>query len=54
MNEVMAAQMTVVEDALAADVRPPGADPWDNTLAYTYDDGVFHGYLYAVPGRHGH
>ena len=49
MNEVMAAQMTVVEDALAADVQVAGADPWDNTLAYTYDDGVFHGYLYAVP-----
>ena len=49
MNEVMAAQMTVVEDALAADVQAAGADPWDNTLAYTYDDGVFHGYLYAVP-----
>lgn len=49
MNEVMAAQMTVVEDALAADVQTAGADPWDNTLAYTYDDGVFHGYLYAVP-----
>ena len=49
MNEIMAAQMTVVEDALAADVQAAGADPWDNTLAYTYDDGVFHGYLYAVP-----
>ena len=35
--------------ALAADVQAAGADPWDNTLAYTYDDGVFHGYLYAVP-----
>ncbi len=29
MNEIMAAQMTVVEDALAADVQA-GADPWDN------------------------
>lgn len=31
----------------------PGADPWDHTLAYAYDDGVFHGYLYAVPAGMG-
>ena len=49
MNEVMAAQMTVVEDALAADVQAADADPWNSTLAYAYDDTVFHGYLYAVP-----
>lgn len=24
-------------------------DPWDATLAYAYDDGVIHGYLYGVP-----
>ncbi len=24
-------------------------DPWDSTLAYAYADGVFHGFLYAVP-----
>lgn len=23
--------------------------PWDSTLAYAYADGVFHGFLYAVP-----
>ncbi|WP_455501316.1 hypothetical protein [Gemmiger sp.] len=52
-NEDMAAQMTVVEDALAADVRDAGRDPWNHTLAYTYDDGVFHGYIYAVPAGMG-
>ena len=30
-----------------------GSDPWDHTLAYAYDDGVFHGYLYAVPAGMG-
>ena len=39
----------VVEAALTASVQDAGVDPWDHTLAYAYDDGVFHGYLYAVP-----
>ena len=48
-NAEMAAQMQTVETALTASVQDAGADPWDHTLAYAYDDGVFHGYLYAVP-----
>ncbi len=52
-NEEMAAQMQVVEEALAADAADAGEDPWDHTLAYAYDDGVFHGYLYAVPAGMG-
>ena len=48
-NAEMAAQMQTVEAALIASVQDAGADPWDHTLAYAYDDGVFHGYLYAVP-----
>ena len=48
-NAEMAAQMQTVEAALTASVQDAGADPWDHTLAYAYDDGVFHGYLYAVP-----
>lgn len=48
-NAEMAAQMQTVEAALTASVQDTGADPWDHTLAYAYDDGVFHGYLYAVP-----
>lgn len=52
-NAEMAAQMQTVEAALTADVQDAGADPWDHTLAYAYDDGVFHGYLYAVPAGMG-
>lgn len=52
-NAEMAAQMETVEAALTADVQDAGADPWDHTLAYAYDDGVFHGYLYAVPAGMG-
>ena len=48
-NAEMAAQMQTVEAALTASVQDAWADPWDHTLAYAYDDGVFHGYLYAVP-----
>ena len=48
-NAEMAAQMQTVETTLTASVQDAGADPWDHTLAYAYDDGVFHGYLYAVP-----
>ena len=48
-NAEMAAQMQTVEAALTASVQDAGTDPWDHTLAYAYDDGVFHGYLYAVP-----
>ena len=29
------------------------ADAWDHTLAYAYDDGVYHGYLYGVPAGMG-
>lgn len=52
-NAEMAAQMQTVEAALTASVQDVGADPWDHTLAYAYDDGVFHGYLYAVPAGMG-
>lgn len=52
-NAEMAAQMQTVEAALTASVQDAGADPWDHTLAYAYDDGVFHGYLYAVPAGMG-
>ena len=52
-NAEMAAQMQTVETALTASVQDAGADPWDHTLAYAYDDGVFHGYLYAVPAGMG-
>ena len=49
-NEVMAAQMEVVAEALdASRAEDNSIDPWDNTLAYSYGDDVFHGYLYAVP-----
>ena len=49
-NEVMAAQMEVVAEALGASrAEDNSIDPWDNTLAYSYGDDVFHGYLYAVP-----
>ncbi len=53
MNADMAAQMEVVERELTADLADAGSDPWDNTLAYAYDDNVFHGYLYAVPAGMG-
>lgn len=50
----MAEQMTAVETALAeSQAEVTGTDPWDHTLAYAYDDGVFHGYLYAVPAGMG-
>lgn len=52
-NAEMASQMQTVEAALTASVQDAGADPWDHTLAYAYDDGVFHGYLYAVPAGMG-
>ena len=49
-NEVMAAQMEVMAEALdASRAEDNSIDPWDNTLAYSYGDDVFHGYLYAVP-----
>jgi len=38
-----------VEEVLREDVADAGSDPWNSTLAYAYDDTVFHGYLYAVP-----
>ena len=47
-NEIMAAQMEVMTEALdASRAEDNSADPWDNTLAYSYGDDVFHGY--AVP-----
>lgn len=50
----MAQQMGTVETALADSVEARNSDdPWDYTLAYAYDDGVFHGYLYAVPAGMG-
>ncbi len=48
-NAEMAAQMQTVEAALTASVQDAGADPWDHTLAYAYDDGVFHGYSTPCP-----
>lgn len=53
-NEVMAAQMEVMAEALdASRAEDYSVDPWDNTLAYSYGDDVFHGYLYAVPNGMG-
>lgn len=50
----MAEQMEAVETALSeSQAALNSADPWDHTLAYAYDDGVFHGYLYAVPAGMG-
>ena len=50
----MAEQMDVVETALTDSVEARQSDdPWDYTLAYAYDDDVFHGYLYAVPAGMG-
>ena len=49
INTEMAAQMEEIESALTANVVEAGTNPWDNTLAYSYGDDVFHGYLYAVP-----
>lgn len=50
----MADQITAVEAALTERVEARNSDdPWDNTLAYAYDDDVFHGYLYAVPAGMG-
>ena len=41
--------MEIVEQVLREDAADAGSDPWNSTLAYAYDDTVFHGYLYAVP-----
>ena len=49
INTEMAAQMEIVEQVLREDAANAGSDPWNSTLAYAYDDTVFHGYLYAVP-----
>jgi len=49
INTEMAAQMEIVEQVLREDAADAGSNPWDSTLAYAYDDTVFHGYLYAVP-----
>ena len=49
INTEMAAQMKIVEQVLREDAADAGSDPWNSTLAYAYDDTVFHGYLYAVP-----
>ena len=49
-NEVMAAQMQTVTEALQASRDADASDdPWDNTVAYSFGDDVFHGYLYAIP-----
>mgnify|MGYP001625106652 CR=1 FL=1 len=50
----MGDQITAVETALTESVQARESDdPWDYTLAYAYDDDVFHGYLYAVPAGMG-
>lgn len=50
----MGNQITAVETALTESVQARDSDdPWDYTLAYAYDDDVFHGYLYAVPAGMG-
>lgn len=50
----MGNQITAVETALTESVQARDIDdPWDYTLAYAYDDEVFHGYLYAVPAGMG-
>lgn len=50
----MGDQVTAVEQALTeSQQRLDSDDPWDHTLAYAYADGVFHGYLYAVPAGMG-
>lgn len=50
----MGDQITAVEQALAESQQAvESQDPWDHTLAYAYDDGVFHGYLYGVPAGMG-
>ena len=49
INTEMAAQMEIVEQVLREDAADAGSNPWNSTLAYAYDDTVFHGYLYAVP-----
>ena len=50
----MGDQITVVETALTESVSARDSDdPWDYTLAYAYDDDVYHGYLYAVPAGMG-
>lgn len=53
-NAGMGEQITAVETALTQRVQARDSDdPWDYTLAYAYDDDVFHGYLYAVPAGMG-
>lgn len=53
-NAGMGDQITAVETALTERVGARESDdPWDYTLAYAYDDDVFHGYLYAVPAGMG-
>lgn len=53
-NAGMGEQITAVESALTRSVQARQSDdPWDYTLAYAYDDDVFHGYLYAVPAGMG-
>ena len=50
----MGYQITAVEEALTERVESRDSDdPWDHTLAYSYADDVFHGYLYAVPAGMG-
>lgn len=50
----METQIATVEAALTERVEAcQSDDPWDYTLAYAYDDDVFHGYLYAVPAGMG-
>lgn len=50
----MGDQVAAVEAALTESLQArASADPWDNTLAYAYDDGVYHGYLYGVPAGMG-
>lgn len=50
----MDAQMQQVTAALTESTAARGgSNPWDYTLAYAYDDGVFHGYLYGVPAGMG-
>ena len=50
----MGDQITAVENALTESVAARDSDdPWDYTLAYAYDDDVYHGYLYGVPAGMG-
>ena len=50
----MGDQVAAVEAALTESQQARAStDPWDNTLAYAYDDGVYHGFLYGVPAGMG-